>query len=248
MAISDEETQTPALVDVELSSNDSVEPKMNEIVVVVPITETCASLDVCIADIIWERLSNFHDISWLFDTNKVLANKEGYELSVGATRTYIKDPSKDMNGGTETVLERDETRRFLKWTLDSVKDYEASVEVFDTHIRFKNKGRLPKKALERAKQMLKAKLKRLISESEITPDDELNMESNVKCLDKYTKLILIKIPEMVLQAEKSETVLTDADKVPEPSLEKFKESQLEIFPIGNKYSLKICRKMTTSGE
>ena len=248
MAISDEESQTPAIVDVDLSSDDSVEQKMNEIVVVVPITETCASVDVCIADIIWERLSNFHDISWLFDTNKVLANTEGYELSVGATRTYIIDPSKRLNGGTETVLERDESRRFLKWTLDSVKDYEASVEVFDTHIRFKNKGRLPKKDLALAKQMLKAKLKRVILESEITDNDKLNMESNVECLDKYTRLILKKIPEMVLQSEKSETVLTDADMVPEPSLEKFRESQLEIFPIGDKYNLKILPKDDYFGE
>ena len=239
MAMDDEQSQTPSLVEVDLSSNDCVEPKMNEIVVVVPITESCESLDVCIADIIWERLSNFHDISWLFDTNTVLEKTEGYELSVGATRTYIKDPSKGMNGGTETVLERDETRRFLKWTLDSVKDYEASVEVFDTHIRFKNKGRLPRKVLEFAKQMLKAKLKRVISESEITSDDILNMESNVECLDKYTKLILKRIPEMALQ---SETILTDADKVPEPSLEKFNECKLETFQIGSKYCLKILPK------
>ena len=239
MTVSDETTQNPATIEAGLSSSNREEPQINEIVSSVPISETCESLDVCIADMIWERLSNFHDISWLFDTNKVLEKTEGNELSVGATRTYIKEPSKGLNGGTETVVERDDERRFLKWTLDSVKDYVASVEVFDSHILFKNEGRLPQKLLEQAKRMLTAKLKMVVAECEITEDDKINMESNVECLDSYTQTILKKIPEMVLSAS---SVHIDADEVPEPTLEKFRESKLESFPLGEKYSIKMLPK------
>ena len=174
MATSNEQKQSPASEDVDSAATGGKDIDLEEIVVCVPISQNCESLDVCIADIIWERLSNFHDISWLFDTNKVLDKTGGNELSVGATRTYIKGGR--FTGGTETVVERDDTKRFLKWNLDSVKDYIASVEVFDTHIRFKNEGRLPKKVLAQAKKQLASKLTRVVAESEITEDDIINME------------------------------------------------------------------------
>ena len=216
MAQSDEQKQNSEVVDVDLSDKG---PEFHEIVVCVPI-EKSAKNDgeaVCIADIIWEKLSNFHDVSWLFGSNTVLEKTDGNELSVGASRTY-------KTGGTETVLERDDGIRFLKWDLSSFKEYVASVEVLDTYIRFKNEGRVPKKMLDQAKMRLTEKLTAVVAESQITPDDILNMESNVECLDKYTETILKKIPEIVMKA--STDIITSCH-VPEPSLEKQKECSLK---------------------
>ena len=177
MAQSDEQQQSSTIVDVDLSDNG---PEFNEIVVVVPIEGLAKNEGevVCIADIIWEKLSNFHDVTWLFGKNTVLKSTDGNELSVGASRTYL-------TGGTETVLERDDTKRFLKWDLTTFKDYVASVEVSDTYVRFKNEGRVPKEYFDQAKVMLTAKLTAVVAESQITEDDILNMESNVECLDKH---------------------------------------------------------------
>ena len=233
MSTSDEQNASRAGAEVNFSSsrNENLinEDPINEIVVDIPLSQNSESTDVCIAQVVWERLSNFHDVAWLFDTNNCLSKTEGNPLSVGASRTY-------MTGGTETVLQRDEARRFLQWNLDSVKDYIASFEVLDTHIQFKNEGRLSKTILSQAKRQLTAKLTRVVAESEITEDDVMNIKCVVDCLDKYTGTLLEKIPETVL---KQSSKITTADVIPEPRLRKSRESSLVTFSLGGKYSFKI---------
>ena len=50
--------------------------------------------------ILWNKLSNFHDVSWLYQTNSVLNKTGGDAFSIGATRTYNIG-----RRGTETVTE-----------------------------------------------------------------------------------------------------------------------------------------------
>ena len=225
-----EQKQNSAVIDGEFSGKGQ---EFNEIVVCIPIERLAQNEGeaVCIAEIIWEKISNFHDVSWLFGSNTVLEKTDGNELNVGASRTY------KVTGATETVIERDDTKRFLKWDLNTFEEYVASIEVFETYIRFKNEGRVPKKVLDTAKMLLTAKLTAVVAESQITADDILNIESIVEGLDKYTKFLLKLIPEKVLTSEK----LTN-DHLHPPKLKKQKESCIKILPIGEKYSLKILPK------
>ena len=193
----------------------------------VPITGTS---DGHIKDAIWKRLSNFHDISWLYNSTSSIKEKRGDPYGVGATRTFNFGFE-----GTETVIERVEKDMFLKWTLSSYKDYEASIKVTDDEIRFSAKGQVPKEMLQQGEPLMKAGLSKVVAEAIITEDDKLIMCQHVGFLDLYTRQLLRSIPKQVLKASSEPT--TDA-VVTEPNLEKQSQSKINKIAIG-KHTLKL---------
>ena len=127
---------------------------MREFELTLPLNATANSN---IRDILWNKLSNFHDVSWLFGTNAVLNKTGGDPLSVGATRTY-------QTGGTETVIKRNDQTKFLKWDLTTYQDYEASFQISPNQINFQIQGRIPKAKLDEAEAGGRARLSLCIQE------------------------------------------------------------------------------------
>ena len=161
---------------------------INEVELSIPIVSTN---NTHINDIIWKKISNFHDVSWLFRSTSMLKETQGDAFGVGATRTYV-------SGGKETVLKRDDEKMFLQWDLDTYDDYKGSLEINEGEIIFKVQGKVRKEQLLIAKRVMESRLSTLVADSLITDDDKLIIDQNVACLDYWTRKILNFIPKMVL--------------------------------------------------
>jgi hypothetical protein len=212
---------------------------LNEVELSVPIVGTN------INDILWRKISNFHDISWLFNNTCVLEEiwPSGGPFREGATRTYRKVESISP-GGKETVLKLDEERKFLQWDLDSYDGYKASLEVNNEVISYKVQAKVPEEQLLKTKDWMESRLLKLVADSNITEDDKLIMDESVACLDAWTRLLLRVIPKDVLTA--SEKLTTDAAVKP-PTLEKQLDSRITILPIG-KYKIKVLKEDDYYGD
>ena len=155
------------------------EPNLPTIELSVPIV---GSTDSYIKKKLWERLSNFHDVSWLFNSTSIITETGGDAYSEGATRTY-------NTGGTEKVIKRDDF--FLKWDLDTFRDFEASIRITDNEILFKMQGQVPQEMMITAQTLMRTRLSLLVAESLSTEDDKAIMDQVVGYLD----LSLIHISE-----------------------------------------------------
>eukprot|EP00510_Aplanochytrium_minuta_P008234 CAMPEP_0184046532 /NCGR_PEP_ID=MMETSP0956-20121227/1620_1 /TAXON_ID=627963 /ORGANISM="Aplanochytrium sp, Strain PBS07" /LENGTH=656 /DNA_ID=CAMNT_0026338149 /DNA_START=1 /DNA_END=1971 /DNA_ORIENTATION=+ len=184
-----------------------------------------------IGDVLWRKLSNFHDLSWLFNKNKVFQEITGDGFTVGATRTY-------PTGGTEELVERNEATRRIRWTLDSIDEYEAYIEVRNSEVYWQASGIAPKEMLEKARIQLQKRLDMVVAESVISADDRLIMEQQVSLLDKYTRTILKLIPGATIKNSAKKT--TDA-VVKEPTMERQRERQISKVKVGT-YTFRILKR------
>jgi len=184
-----------------------------------------------IGDVLWRRLSNFHDLSWLFNEDEVFETTTGDGFTVGATRKY-------PTGGTEEMIERNELRRRIKWTLDSFSEYEAYIEVRKSEVYWQASGLVPMELLKQAQLQMQWRIGLVVAESVISDDDKLIMEQHVSLLDRYTRTILKEIPETTLKNSAKPT--TDA-VVSEPTLGRQRERQISKVKIGP-YTFRILKR------
>ena len=106
--------------------------------------------------IIWKRLSNFHDISWMKPTPTIIAT-EGDPFSVGATRIL-------SSGHIETVIERDDKNMLIRYDYTRFKEFEAILKINEDEIFFKVQG-LPEGLLLAVKSVVAPGLSRVIKNS-----------------------------------------------------------------------------------
>ena len=209
--------------------------------VTIPIKSPVSTSTSDFKDILWEKLSNFHDATWFSNSNSSLKSVEGDPFTLGATRTY-------HSCVTEKVVERNDQSMFIRWmrvdnsSSDEFKDFEASIKVNDNEIVFTLQG--PNELVSNLQKFILTRLESVVSDSLVTENDKIIMDQHIEYLDSYTKLLMQIICKRVLQNLANPTA---SAVIKEPSLVKQGKDQILQFQIG-KCELMMLKKDDFFGE